>query len=59
MDKKRITAKKYMGDDAASWAVFLDGRPVVTGLYQREVSYHRKRIQELVEKKENNGNGGD
>lgn len=37
----RITAKKYNGDDIYSWAVFLDGRPVVTGMSQREAAYER------------------
>lgn len=48
---KRVTARKYQGDDLASWAIFVDGRPVVTGLYRREVPYWRKRITaELAEK---------
>ena len=33
----RITARKYGGDDAYSWAIFLNGRPVVTGLSRMEV----------------------
>lgn len=36
---KRITARKYEGDDKASWAVFIDGRPFCTGLTKSEVPY--------------------
>lgn len=39
--KARITIRKYMGDDAYSWAVFLDGRPVMTGETQSGARYHR------------------
>lgn len=42
--KPRVTAKKYQGDDAYSWAVFVDGRACVTGLSKQEVPYWRKRI---------------
>jgi hypothetical protein len=42
MAAPKITARKYMGDDAASWAVFVNGRPVFTGLMRREVEYYRK-----------------
>lgn len=45
---KRVTARKYGGDDAHSWAVFLDGRPVVTGLSRSEVPYHRARVEEIA-----------
>ena len=27
-----ITARKYMGDDKYSWAVFKNGKPIVTGI---------------------------
>ena len=47
----KITARKYEGDDSASWAVFVDGRPVVTGLTKREVPYY-KRLAESQAKKE-------
>jgi hypothetical protein len=36
----KITTRKYLGDDRYSWAVFRDGRPVVTGLSQREARYY-------------------
>ena len=48
---KRVTARKYGGDDLASWAIFVDGRPTVTGLTRREVSYWKARVErELKEK---------
>lgn len=34
-----------MGDDRYSWAVFLDDRPIVTGLSRAEVPYWKKRIE--------------
>ena len=39
---KRVTARKYEGDDKYSWAVFIDGRPFVTGLGQSEVDYYKR-----------------
>ena len=48
MAAQRITARKYGGDDAYSWAVFLDGRPVVTGLSRPEVAYYKKQIAQLA-----------
>lgn len=50
--KSRITARKYEGDDAYSWAVFVDGRPLVTGLSRREVPYYKKQAEELLAKRE-------
>ena len=46
---KRVTARKYLGDDAYSWAVFVDGRPAVTGLSRREVPYWRARLATELE----------
>ena len=46
-----ITARKYMGDDQGSWAVFRNNRPIVTGLTQREVSYHKNNILENIKGK--------
>lgn len=48
MPKSRVTARKYMGDDAGSWAVFIDGRPYVTGLTKSEVPYYRKLAKERI-----------
>lgn len=47
---KRVSARKYQGDDKYSWAVFIDGRPFVTGLGQDQVDYYKrvayKKLQE-------------
>lgn len=40
--RSRVTARKYMGDDAYSWAIFVDGVPRLTGLSKREVPYYAK-----------------
>lgn len=45
--KPKITARKYLGDDALSWAVFIDGVPFVTGLSRREVPYYKKQAAEI------------
>ncbi|QZI85693.1 hypothetical protein CPT_Summit_037 [Stenotrophomonas phage Summit] len=37
----KITARKYGGNDEYSWAVFIDGRPFVTGLSKREVPHYK------------------
>jgi hypothetical protein len=49
--KPKITARKYEGDDAQSWAVFVDGRVFVSGLGHRDVAYHKKVAAELIEKR--------
>jgi hypothetical protein len=51
----RITARKYEGDDAYSWAVFIDGKPMVTGLSRREVPYYKKEAAEILAKRKNEG----
>jgi hypothetical protein len=45
---KRVTARKYQGDDRSSWAVFIDGHPFVTGLTRPEVAYYRRRAYEQL-----------
>ena len=50
--KHGITARKYEGDDKYSWAVFLNGKPKMTGLSQGEVPYYKKRVYELFVKGE-------
>lgn len=42
---RRVSVGKYLGDDAYSWAVFVDGRPVATGCSRSEASYHRRHIE--------------
>lgn len=46
----KITARKWDGDDAYSWAVFIDGKPMVTGLSRREVPYYKKQAAEIAAK---------
>lgn len=38
----KITARKYEGDDAYSWAVFIDGTPFVKGLSKREAAHYKE-----------------
>lgn len=52
MKKNRITARKHLGDDSASWAVFTDGFPSFTGLTRSEVAYYRKLAQEALDERE-------
>ena len=49
--KPKITARKYEGDDVYSWAVFIDGRPVYTGLDRRSVAHYKKMAEAVVAKK--------
>lgn len=44
-----------MGDDTHSWAVFIDGRPFVTGLTRRELSYYKGEAAALLEKRKSEG----
>ena len=45
MAKPKITARKHGGDDAYSWAVFINGRPAFTGLSRSQVAYYRKQAE--------------
>jgi hypothetical protein len=45
---RRVTARKFSGDDQHSWAVFIDGRPFVTGLGRSEVPYYRAKAIKKV-----------
>jgi hypothetical protein len=51
MAKPKVTARKYMGDDAYSWAVFVDGRVAVSGLSRREVPHYKRLVQEGLDKR--------
>lgn len=53
MAKSRVSARKYGGDDAYSWAVFIDELPMVTGLTKSEVSYYKKIAQERIDNADN------
>ncbi len=48
----KITARKYQGDDAGSWAVFIDGRPFATGLTNREVPHYKEKAAKMVADKQ-------
>ena len=39
--KKETRVAKYEGDDMYSWALFVNGRPVYTGMSKSEVSWRR------------------
>ena len=53
--KYGITARKYEGDDAYSWAVFEYGRPRMTGLGKSEVNYYKRQVLEMAKEKEAKG----
>lgn len=44
----KISAKKYGGDDCYSWAVFVRGRPAMTGLGRSEVDYYKRQLIKTV-----------
>jgi hypothetical protein len=44
----RVTFRKYQGDDSHSWAVFVDGRPRLTGLAKSEVAYYVRIERERI-----------
>ena len=48
--KIKVTARKYMGDDLGSWAVFRSDRsqPVVTGLTKREVPHYKRQVEQMI-----------
>ena len=46
--KYKITAKKHMGDDAYSWAVFENSIPRMVGLTKSEVNYYKKSVLRII-----------
>jgi hypothetical protein len=48
--KLKVTARKWMGDDAGSWAVFLPGQsqPFVSGLTKAEVPYYKSQGEKIA-----------
>jgi len=47
---RRFTYRKYMGDDCYSYALFDNGRPILTGLSLIEARYYRdKHEREMKE----------
>jgi len=58
MIKSRYTMKKYEGDDKYSWAVFKDGKPILTGESRHLASYYLKMFRkEEKQRKEVSQNG--
>ena len=63
MAVRKLSMKKFNGDDRYSWAVFYadevrgiqspvmlgDARPIVSGLDRREASYHKRQIERRIE----------
>lgn len=51
----KVTARKWNGDDAYSWAIFRSDQhePVTTGLSRPEVAYYRRVVLEAIEKEKN------
>ena len=39
--KKETRISKYEGDDVYSWALFVNGHPVYTGMSKNEASWRR------------------
>lgn len=48
---KRITVKKHGGNDENSWAVFIDGKPAVTGLNKRSVPHYKSLLLKKLKEK--------
>jgi hypothetical protein len=42
----KVTIGKYNGDDCYSWAVFVNGRPAMTGLGREQARFHRKQLKD-------------
>jgi len=54
MKRTMFSIRKYMGDDAYSWAVFYKGQrePVCTGCSKSEATYHANVLEKReIEKK--------
>mgnify|MGYP007044005532 CR=1 FL=1 len=45
MKYKHTSVKKFEGDDSYSWAVFVRGKPAVTGLTKSQTKYYRDMIE--------------
>ena len=51
MAKSKVTARKYEGDDMYSWAVFIDDRPIYTGLDRASLPHYKKMAKEIVDER--------
>jgi hypothetical protein len=47
----KYTIRKFGGDDYYSWAVFKNGRPILTGQSRTEARYERDRLTQLDKNK--------
>ena len=45
--KYKITSKKYMGTDSYSWAIYINGEPVIVGLLKSQIPYYKKRAYKM------------
>lgn len=43
--KNKVTVKKHNGDDAYSYAVFLEGRVKYAGLTRSEAKYYKAQVE--------------
>ena len=48
---KRVTTGRHGGNDANSWAVFVDGKPAMTGLSKRELPYRKEQVMKIIGEK--------
>ena len=48
---KRVTTGRHGGNDANSWAVFVDGKPAMTGLSKRELPYRKEQVMKKIGEK--------
>ena len=48
MAKVKVTAKKHNGDDAYSWAIFVDNQVRIGGLHKSEVNYYKRQVKEQL-----------
>lgn len=53
MAAPKITVRKYLGNDGASWAVFLNDYPAVCGLTRRELAYYKALVLKRWTEKQN------
>lgn len=53
--KAKVTTRKYNGDDAYSWALFVNGQvvPDLTGLSRSQAAYYKRQVAERLAAAEN------
>ena len=57
MATPKVTTRKWGGDDAYSWAVFVEGqtKPVVSGLGREEARSHKGTVEKLLRERQETG----